>query len=722
MKSRIFLGFIVIALIGLGGRVPDVLAQEVSAVIFLEKSEDAESGVEEVNGEFRVPRNRLVKILVAVSTQAAINVNIEIEATSGGSSAQLDLSCTGNGSQASCSGLSIATDTTFEVSFFASQLVEKLVLNQDKQMVTLKVSVLGVVGTQVAPLSGGDRELSLTLDEAVVDLGLEGPVILTPVLPQQGDIVTLSFFVRNNDPINAGSFSALTFNLQRPDGQIIDMTLLLVECVVESILCSQGGEVAKDERKVVTVRFATSTLAPTRDGEAYRVLINLKSARDDILDNNAFAVSFSLGEPESSGPMPAPLVTLTLEGPVTLAPLLPRQGDIITLSLFVRNNDPSNTVPLGALDFNLRRPDGLVLDTILLLIECLVENIPCAQGGDIPASGRKVVTVRFVTSLLAPTGDNETYRILIGLPARDDILVDSDGFAVSFQLGEPIRDFSVTIQSPGPGFQVNAEQEEVAVRFTARNNTSLLLRGNVIVFDLKIQTPTEDPGVFQFVELPFDSPVLRCGVPEIFEKPDSEVEPRCEFDANPVQQQEFEVRFDSRSLPSGTYQLTVQVAQKDGSIPVTDNLARILFELLAPILPDDEDPPQSPPRGPELRPIAFKFVPSTTAGQGAKVLLATTIKNSGNREARDIVVSFSLKREGSLDPFVHIGFVQRFPRLGVGLSLKVSQILDVDGLGLEPGVYRIRVSVKVNDPNTQELDPQNNTLEGLITVKANADE
>ncbi len=395
-------------------------------------------------------------------------------------------------------------------------------------------------------------------------------------------------------------------------------------------------------------------------------------------------------------------VDLAIEGPVRLTPDPPRQGDRATLSFFVVNNDAGNPGSLNSLDFDLKPPgNGGFTAMTFLQVGCFVGGERCDRlPMTIQPQERVQVRFQFLSSQLAPTAGEERYLLRIGVNAASrlqegltEVSKSNNLFTVIFAVDQPERALAVELLS-GPA--AVRQGQEAAFAFSITNATPVPLSANRLRLTL-----TDENGEVVPVE-------FACALPEALDAAES-----CDnFSLFIAETLRAEVRVPTDGLaPDARYELTAEATGPEARVDGERSARTVSFVVRA---AGDGGALPEVTEGPELRPEELQFVPSATVPAGAKVLLSTRVKNSGNRVAEGIVIAFAFKDDATDAPFVPIGGAQFFPRLAVGKALSAHQTLNTDGLA--PGRYRVRVTVSLSDPNTPELDPQNNVLEAIVNV------
>jgi|GEM_PF-5238904 len=228
----------------------------------------------------------------------------------------------------------------------------------------------------------------------------------TPTFVRDVDDITVQFTFRNSGSdidlimqLNANSqedpsiaTSGIPFTCQRVDGPVIDVNII-EDCSTLTIPAAASGKL----ETIVQLTFFTGNLpgSSTASGAFELQLLATFSGRTDAV------IPIGAGEKLVFNLSPSP-PSVSIEGPVTLDPPLPRQGDIVTASFIVANNKAS-TVPFR-LTFELRQLGGadfLAMDFLRVDSNC----IRCVVSGTLRGNERQRVEFKFITSALIPTFD-----------------------------------------------------------------------------------------------------------------------------------------------------------------------------------------------------------------------------------------------------------------------------------------------------------------------------
>jgi len=411
-------------------------------------------------------------------------------------------------------------------------------------------------------------------------------------------------------------------------------------------------------------------------------------------------------------------VDLSIEGPVVLQPKLPKQGDRITLTFFITNRDRRDSGKINSIDFSIRIPGRTdFTPTTFLELNCFVENQSCFSLASAPLEigplESKLATLQFISSQLDPTAMGQTYllRMVVNATSREresgteaaEIARSNNIFDVNFTIGQPDRNVVLTLFGGARRF---GSGETASFDLAASNQTSLILENNALLITLD----SEDPATRTF------SPVATFS-PQCTPNPlDADPTDTCaNFNLFLAETKRFSTSFSTAGLtPDVSYRLTIGVVGSDGS--AAGPLSRQTVEFIVESSPTTPSPGTGGIFAPELRPVDLRIVPSATVEQGTTLVLFSLIKNSGNLDAKSIVVTFNVEQEGGSGSFTPLQFVHFFPRLGIGLTLEARQALETTDLA--PGSYRVRVEVSLQDTGASELDPRNNVLETLVNVVA----
>lgn len=489
------------------------------------------------------------------------------------------------------------------------------------------------------------------------------------------------------------------------------------------------------DQTLIRVSF-NSSLLPLEDNRGLFDLFANVVEPGSINDGNPFGTNIAqtadnLLNLQVSGTI---AVDVAIEGPVILDPEFPKQGERVTLTFFVTNNNFQNPGSINALDFDVRVPGASSFaPTTFLELNCFIDRVNCISlPVDIGPLERKRVQIQFITSQLPPTAEgatdlNEIYqlRARVNQASRsqeggNETARNNNEFIVAFGIDQPVRDYDIILLSA----PTRVTQGNVAeVSFGVTNRTSLVLDNNVLEFVLESQgvdPDTRQPLDFETV----DTATFICD----FNPPDltgAFGDETCSaFDLFIAETRLFTLQVPTDGLtPDLLYRLTINLKAL-GESPGNGNTLIVLDEVFASQVIEftvsstgttiPGGPPATDILSPELRPIELQIVPSATVEQGTSLVILTTIKNTGNRQADNLEVTITLEPEASDGTTETIQFTHFFPRLGIGLSLEVRQALETQDLAA--GRYRVRVEVRMQDPQTPELDPNNNVLEAIVNI------
>lgn len=411
-------------------------------------------------------------------------------------------------------------------------------------------------------------------------------------------------------------------------------------------------------------------------------------------------------------------VDLSIEGPVVLQPELPKQGERITLTFFITNRDRRDSGKINSIDFSLRIPGRTdFTPTTFLELNCFVENQSCFSLAntplDVAPQTSKQVRLQFITSQLDPTAAGQTYllRMVVNATSRGretgtdgaEVARTNNSFDVNFTVGQPDRALILTLFGGARRFGVG---ETVSFELAVSNQSSLILESNALLLTLE----SEDPVTRAFGPVATFAPA--CTPNPL----DADPGDTCAgFDLFIAETKRFSVGFSAADLtPDVFHRLTIAAAGPGGES--AGPFSQQTVEFIVESQPTTPTPGSGGIFSPELRPVDLRIVPSATVEQGTTLILFSLIKNSGNLDAKGIIVTFNVEQEGGSGSFTPLQFVHFFPRLGIGLTLEARQALET--VDLAPGSYRVRVEVSLQDPGTSELDPRNNVLETLVNVVA----
>lgn len=481
------------------------------------------------------------------------------------------------------------------------------------------------------------------------------------------------------------------------------------------------------DQTLIRVSFNSSLLPLVDNRGQFQLFANVLDSGGDIQGQTAD----NLLNLQVSGTI---AVDVAIEGPVILDPEFPKQGERVTLTFFVTNNNFQNPGSINSLDFDLRVPGASSFaPTTFLELNCFIDRVNCISlPVDIGPLERKRVQIQFITSQLPPTVEgandlDEIYqlRARVNQASRsqeggNEVARNNNEFIVTFGIDQPVRNYDILLLNA----PTRVTQGSVAeVDFGVTNLTSLVLDNNVLEFVLESQgvdPDTRQPLDFEVV----DTATFICD----FNPPDIQGEfgdETCSaFDLFIAETRLFTLQVPTEGLtPDLLYRLTINLKAL-GESPGNGNTLIVLDEVFASqvieftVSSTGTTTPGGPPAtdilSPELRPIELQIVPSATVEQGTSLVILTTIKNTGNRQADNLEVTITLEPETSDGTTETAQFTHFFPRLGIGLSLEVRQALETQDLAA--GRYRVRVEVRMQDPQTPELDPNNNVLEAIVNV------
>jgi len=490
---------------------------------------------------------------------------------------------------------------------------------------------------------------------------------------------------------------------------------------------------------LIRVSFSSSALPLVNNRGEFDLFANVNDSGGDTLAQSTDGDTFL--RLQVSGTV---AVDIAIEGPVLLDPEFPRQGERVTLSFFITNNNFQNPGSVNTLDFDVRVPGNSTnfAPTTFLELNCFIDRISCVTGlpVDIGPLERKLVQIQFITSQLPPTAVgannlNEIYqlRFQVNQSSRsqeggNEVSRNNNEFIVAFGIDQPIRDYDILLLNAPTRI---TQGDLVEVGFGITNRTSLVLQNNALEFVLESQAL--DPDTRQPLDfVPVDGATFVCD----FNPPDVQGafgDETCnDFDLFIAETRLFTLQFPTDMLDSDLAHRLVINVRALGDDPNNGSSLVILDDIFASQIIDfsvastggtdngGTDTPTADPLSPELRPIELQIVPSATVEQGTSLVVVTTIKNTGNRQADNLEVTITLEPEVSDGSTGAVQFTHFFPRLGIGLSLNVRQALETQDLAA--GRYRVRVEVQMQDPQAPELDPNNNVLEAIVNIVPNQGE
>lgn len=340
---------------------------DVTSVRFIPNSEDSTSNVTVSGGVGSIFVNQVVKFefaYVKSPVTSSVTVSVTADPLNDGAPIILTpdklLGCqtapagTSTFSDSrSCAGIPLSVDkTVIRISFNSSELTNNV------GEFDLSAEIEDDAGSL---LDTADQLLRLqVLGVGAVDLAIEGPVVLQPLFPKQGDRITVNFLITNKDRRDSGKINSVDFSIRIPGRtDFTPTTFLELNCFVENQSCfslaNSPLEIAPLASKRVTLQFISSQLDPTASGQAYvlRMVVNAISrgretgteGAEIARSNNSFDVNFTVAQPDRN-------LTLTLFGGARrFGP-----GELISFDMAV-SNQTSLVVENNSLSITLQRED-----------------------------------------------------------------------------------------------------------------------------------------------------------------------------------------------------------------------------------------------------------------------------------------------------------------------------------------------------------------------------
>ncbi|GEM_PF-7030233 len=553
------------------------------------------------------------------------------------------------------------------------------------------------------------------------DLQITSPFTVQPGEIEQGGVVSIRAVVTNNETGAVPVAFDVKFQVLREDtGEVRDLS-------AEEIVCVNAPKSGDPSRCVVPplapvgeagdsfevrARLDTSFLSPA--SYVLRAVADPDNVVQERTENNNEGEGFLIVLPRKPN--------LSILADVRLDPAAPRQGDLLTVEFVVENDRQAGIaapipislgirsradLALGRSDFTELIPPAIRCPGLVILTG--PQGIPrCALGDGLPGNTRRTVTVQIATAFIEP-GE---YQMRIFVDPEDDIDTEADEsdnvLLFDFTLRAPPSNLTLEAGSLAPSRLLPGQV--VTVTFRVRNEGPTALEG----VDVALRVRELATGEVRDAR---DLRGFTCG-------PVGTVQPgedRCrDLRLEGRAGVELFAQFAVEGLAFGSYELVIRV-DPDDEIPEeagggeADNELRLAFAVVEEPLPGPEEAELRP----ELHPSAVRLTPSSPLPEGGTALVRATVENRGTRDAGAFRVEFALRPEAPASPeggtIPFQTFAERtFPRLRLGNTLQVQALLDTEALGLQEGVYALRVRVIALED--RELDPNNNDLIVFFSV------
>ncbi|MBI1730291.1 hypothetical protein HYR53_06705 [Candidatus Acetothermia bacterium] len=529
------------------------------------------------------------------------------------------------------------------------------------------------------------------------DVQVRDPIDLSPSgSVEQGTIVTISALISNGNAAPVTQSFDVIFQLEdTAAGTARTLTSSEVQCLTmasstDASHCTIPGLAAVgQDGSSITIRaqFNTANISPS----TYNIIATSK-----FTDENS---------KNDSGQAPITITqrfpNVLVLGEFALSPSSPREGDVLTVDFTIENDRLADiNVPFDvSLAIRKRVGDDQFNEFTTLSPPSL--SCPDCKNIRLLSGERKIIEAQ-VASVLIDPGDYQM-RILVDpngvipneVSTKDNILT------FDFVLGQPLRNLSfggvrVSPQAARPG-------QLFALNFTI-NNSSFASVQNVEISTL-LRTVPQGSAAALVVPVKFT-----CSASSDSFVTGTDITP-CTLvqRVGPEQGLDLQLQFDSTGLSFGNYEWVIKL-DPNNLIQETDEDDNTLTAV---VTLADQNPQAA--RGPELHPVSLDLAPSSPVVRGQKVVVSSTIKNSGNQDAQNFKVVFSVRREdsGQNQGYQTIS-TKTIEILKLGLSMDVKTTLDTSTL--DPGLYSIKIEIISTDQ--AELDANNNSLIAFFTVVA----
>jgi len=398
---------------------------------------------------------------------------------------------------------------------------------------------------------------------------------------------------------------------------------------------------------------------------------------------------------------------LILPAEFNISPLTPRQGDLLTLQFEVENASLADIVNSFTTSISIREvipingnnQFGEYIELVPPSISC-----PLCLALTLGAGSRTTIQARISTIFLEP--GKYQFKIEVDPPTvtetgsvaetdeEDNILI------VDFELFDPPRNLSLT------GGQVvqSLSSNTASVLFDVTNTSAVAAQNVGLSLELE---PSED--TLALIGGEFTQPTFTCTPAVSFVGGTSSTSGApCDSisQLGPGETLSVRASFDVTGLEMGDYSINVALdpAGAFDELNENDNALAISFVR--------SDQPQGGARGPEIHPVSLDLVPDSPVTQGTSILVTTNIKNSGNQNAENFIVRFSIRPEDGSS----VGFVafekKLIELLKLGIDTDVKATLQTSEL--DPGLYSIQVDL-ISTEQT-ELDENNNSIRTQFSI------
>lgn len=538
------------------------------------------------------------------------------------------------------------------------------------------------------------------------DIQVTTPITIEPLSVEQGELVTIRAEVSNRETVPLDRSFDVAFLVQRNGGPEQELSSETLRCLTfpkteNFARCRVPGLSARgqpNDKLEVRAQLDTAQLEPGQ--YTIFVVADPEGEIAETKENN------NRGEPESVLTVRPQRPNLTILATFTLEPAEPRQGDLLIIAFAIENDRPADVTAPVPLSFLLRKRGEIAFRELrppaIRCPELPVLNERCTLAEGLRGGERRTIRVDLITSLLDP-GD---YQLRIIVDPDNEVTTEVDKndnvLTIDFTLQQPPRNLRLAEGRLTP--QSLAKGGLVSALFVIRNESIVPTKDVELALTLTHRETGEQRDVRTLLG-------FACGPLGSF----LAGEDRCRKLTLKAQSAlQIVVQFSTEELPLGDYELLITVDPENviEELDEQDNALKLSFNVV-------ETPEEVVVQtGPELHPLAIRFTPSSPVVQGQAVLITAEIENSGTRDAGAFIVEFALRREDVTEGQSTADFVpfssQTLSGLRLGRTVGVQAILDTSGL--EPGLYAIRVVVRALED--LELDPDNNVLIALLTVRA----
>jgi hypothetical protein len=532
------------------------------------------------------------------------------------------------------------------------------------------------------------------------DVQVTNPITVTPTTIEQGGIVTIVAEITNQTSAPISQSFDVAFGIEEASGQRFFSAseakcLTFPKATDESRCTISGlGEVGTGEGKR-TIRATLSTGLITASSTAYNIFVKADPEnvlKDPVQSNNTAQAALTVT-------VVHPNVLVLAE--FALTPSSPKQGDVLTVDFTIENDRNADiTVPFDV-SLAIRKRVGVnEFDSFTTL---LPPALSCPDCSNIRLLGGERKTIESqIASVLVDPGNYQMQIFVDSANVITDETSELDNILTfDFVLGQPLRNLSFG------GVRVSPQAARPGQVFTlnfAINNDSFASVQNVEISTL-LRTVPQGSAAQLVVPVKFT-----CSTSSNSFATGTNIAP-CTLVQRVGAEQglDLQLQFDSTGLSFGNYEWVVKI-DPNNLIQETDEEDNTLTAI---VTLGDQNP--QPARGPELHPVSLDLAPSSPIVRGQKVVVSCTIKNSGNQDAQNFKVVFSVRREdaGQNQGYQTIS-TKTIGVLKLGLSMDVKTTLDTSTL--DPGLYSIKIEIMSTDQ--VELDANNNSLIAFFTVVA----